>query len=58
MYRVSSGDPGKSYLRIGTIDDFHLHETKLRPRVEQFTKGRVEWLSEIDGLRQVDNSAF
>ncbi|KAJ6492341.1 Mss4-like protein [Mycena sanguinolenta] len=38
MYRVSSGSPGKSILRVGTIDDFHLHETKLKPEVEQFTE--------------------
>src|SRR5450755_2583459 len=41
MYRVGSAFPGQSILRIGTVDDFHLHETKLRPRVEQFTKDRV-----------------
>lgn len=58
MYRVSSGSPGTSILRIGTIDDFHLHETKLRPRVEQFTKNRVGWLGGVDGVRQVEGSAY
>lgn len=58
MYRVSSGFPGKSILRIGTVDDFHLHETRLRPRVEQFTKERVDWLHGIEGIRQVEGSSF
>lgn len=58
MYRVSSGLPGRSIPRIGTIDDFHLHETKLKPRVEQFTKDRVGWLCGLDGVRQVEGSAY
>lgn len=58
MYRVSSGWPGKSILRIGTIDDFHLHETKLKPRVEQFTKHRVAWLGGVEGVKQVEGSAY
>jgi hypothetical protein len=33
MY-VGSAFPGQSTLRIGTVDDFHLHETKLRPQME------------------------
>lgn len=44
MYRVSSGYPGISVLRIGTVDDFHLHETKLRPQDEVFAESRVPWL--------------
>lgn len=58
MYRVSSGSPGQSILRIGTVDDLNLHETKLKPRVEQFTKDRVAWLHAIEGVRQVERSAF
>lgn len=58
MYRVSSGFPGKSILRIGTVDDFHLHETKLKPRVEQFVKDRVGWLGGAEGVKQVDGSYF
>lgn len=58
MYRVSSGLPGRSIPRIGTVDDFHLHETKLRPRVEQFTKDRVNWLCGLEGVRQVEGSAY
>jgi hypothetical protein len=54
MYRVSSGFPGKSILRIGTVDDFHLHETKLRPQVEVFTKDRVNWFSGVEGIKQCE----
>ncbi|KDN71234.1 hypothetical protein CSUB01_08444 [Colletotrichum sublineola] len=36
LYRVSSGRPGLSILRIGTVDDFRLAETKLKPQVEIF----------------------
>ncbi|KAJ7821366.1 Mss4-like protein [Mycena olivaceomarginata] len=49
MYRVSSGSPGMSILRIGTVDDFNLHETKLKPAVEQFIKTRVGWLHGVEG---------
>ncbi|KAM0799137.1 Mss4-like protein [Usnea florida] len=58
MYRVGSKFPGTSILRIGTVDDFSLHETKLRPRVEQFTKDRVGWLGGVEGARQVEGSAY
>ncbi|CZR63195.1 uncharacterized protein PAC_13091, partial [Phialocephala subalpina] len=40
MYRIGSGFPGVSILRIGTVDDFSLHETKLRPKQEWFGKQR------------------
>ncbi|KAI9690944.1 MAG: hypothetical protein M1822_008564 [Bathelium mastoideum] len=53
LYRVSTGWPGKKVMRIGTIDDFNLIETKLKPRVEQFTKDRVSWLHGADGVPQV-----
>jgi len=58
MYRISSGNPEQSITRIGTIDDFHLFETKLKPRVEQFTKSRVGWLRPVEGVRQVEGSAY
>lgn len=54
MYRVGSGFPGQSILRIGTVDDFNLHETKLKHRVEQFVKNRVGWLGGADGVKQVE----
>lgn len=58
MYRVSSGYPGKSILRIGTVDDFNLHETILKPRVEQYTKDRVNWLSGARGVEQRQNAFY
>ncbi|CAM1505914.1 Fc.00g115510.m01.CDS01 [Cosmosporella sp. VM-42] len=58
MYRVGSNFPGMSVLRIGTVDDFNLHESKLKPQVEQFTKDRVSWFSGTQGVKQVEGSAF
>ncbi|KAL9593327.1 MAG: hypothetical protein Q9219_007598 [cf. Caloplaca sp. 3 TL-2023] len=58
MYRVSSGFPRMSILRIGTVDDFNLQETKLKPQVEQFTKTRVAWLPGAEGVKQVKGSAI
>ncbi|KAE9403753.1 hypothetical protein BT96DRAFT_854449 [Gymnopus androsaceus JB14] len=52
MYRVSSRWPGLSVLRIGTVDDFHLHETKLKPTVEQFIEHRVGWFSGGVGVEE------
>jgi hypothetical protein len=51
MYRV--GKSGKRILRIGTVDDFHLHETKLKPKVEIFVKDRVGWLEPVEGMEQI-----
>ncbi|KAF2014297.1 hypothetical protein BU24DRAFT_423289 [Aaosphaeria arxii CBS 175.79] len=55
MYRVGELWPGKSILRIGTVDDFTLHETKLKPRVELFTKDRVQWFSGVEGAKKFDS---
>lgn len=52
MYRIGEAFPGQVFMRIGTVDDFNLHESKLRPQVEQFTEDRVEWAHPIDGVRQ------
>lgn len=54
MYRFGAAFPGKSILRIGTVDDFYLHETKLRPRIEQWTKYRMNWWSGMEGVKQVE----
>jgi hypothetical protein len=54
MYRRSSGFPGLSFCRIGTVDDFELHEGKLRPQAEQFVEGRVVWLKAVEGVKQVE----
>lgn len=58
MARVSSGFPGMSILRIGTVDDFRLHETKLKPRIEQFAKDRVAWCAAGDGVTQKDGNYY
>jgi hypothetical protein len=52
MYRVSSGFPDVRFMRIGTVDDFRLHETKLRPQKELFTKDRVSWFGGVEGAQQ------
>ncbi|KAI5917368.1 Mss4-like protein [Camillea tinctor] len=54
MYRVGAAFPGKSILRIGTVDDFNLHETKLRPQMELFTKDRVSWFSGVEGAKKFE----
>ena len=52
MYRVGEQFPGCSILRIGTVDDFQLHETKLKPQSEHFASNRVAWLKPVDGTIQ------
>ena len=56
MYRVGESWPGMSILRVGTVDDFALHETKLRPQYEQFTTDRVDWKVATEGVEQVKRS--
>ena len=58
MYRRGSGYPGMSLLRIGTVDDAHLAEGKLKPRLEQFVENRVGWASPAKGVRQVVGYAY
>ncbi|THX06375.1 hypothetical protein D6D13_06503 [Aureobasidium pullulans] len=52
MYRRSSGYPEMSLPRIGTVDDFELHETKLEPQLEVFCKNRVSWFNGVEGAKQ------
>lgn len=52
LYRVSSGYPGMSTLRIGTVDDFRLQEIKLRPQVEYYVKKRVDWFTGVEGSKK------
>lgn len=56
MYRRSTRFPGASILRIGTVDDYNLHETKLKPKFESFVKSRVSWFTGVDGAEQHMNS--
>lgn len=59
MYARSTGFPGGgSVLRTGTVDDFSLHDTKLKPRVEQFCKDRVSWLKGGEGIQQEQGNFF
>lgn len=58
MYRTSTGFPDVSILRIGTVDDFNLHETKLKPTVEQFVECRVGWDQACEGAKQSVGSSF
>jgi len=48
MYRVGSRWPGMSILRIGSVDDFTLHETILKPQIEFYTDTRAKWLHDVD----------
>lgn len=54
MYRISSGFPGLLVTRIGTVDDYNLHETVLKPRLEQYTKDRVGWFKGAEGAVQFE----
>ncbi|CAA9960708.1 GFA domain containing protein [Pyrenophora teres f. maculata] len=58
MYRRSSGSPGLSIPRIGTIDDFTLHETKFKPRIESFAKDRCAWLQPPDVEEHVEGAYY
>lgn len=60
MYRVSTGFPGNSILRIGTVDDFSVQENQLKPRIEQFVKDRVSWCKggEGAGVKQIKGNYY
>ncbi|KAF1838950.1 hypothetical protein BDW02DRAFT_564549 [Decorospora gaudefroyi] len=49
MYRVGAAFPNCSILRLGTVDDFNLVETKLKPTRELFVKDRVSWFGGVEG---------
>jgi len=49
MYRRGDAYPGFSFCRLGTVDDFSLHDGKFAPGVDQFTKDRVSWLKPLEG---------
>ncbi|GIJ86807.1 hypothetical protein Asppvi_005703 [Aspergillus pseudoviridinutans] len=58
MYRTGELFPGQRILRTGTVDDFTLHETTLKPRAEIYTKDRVGWLCSAKGVGQVEGVAL
>lgn len=53
LYRVGSAWPGQYIMRIGTVDDFNLHDTVLKPTQELFVKDRVSWHHGLDGQEGV-----
>ncbi|KAJ9642200.1 uncharacterized protein PV06_03234 [Exophiala oligosperma] len=55
MYRKGDAYPDVSFLRIGSVDDFSLHETKLRPQLEYFVKDRASWVHGVDGAKKFDS---
>ncbi|KAH6977243.1 Mss4-like protein [Ilyonectria sp. MPI-CAGE-AT-0026] len=57
MYRRAGSYPGVSLLRIGTVDDFKLAETALRPTIEQYIKHRVGWLHDIENMAHTEGQA-
>jgi hypothetical protein len=52
MYRISSGFPGFTIMRLGQVDDFSLFDGALKPRLEQFVKDRVPWAHSAEGVQQ------
>ena len=52
MNRVSAGFPGANFLRIGTVDDFNLQATTLKPKTELFTDTRFSWVHGVEGAKQ------
>ncbi|KAI0391388.1 Mss4-like protein [Xylariaceae sp. FL0594] len=58
MYRVGEKFPGVKILRLGTVDDFVLAETKLRPRTEQYIEDRVAWFTGCEGASQKKGMAY
>lgn len=58
MNRVSAGFAGMNFLRIGTVDDFNLQATVLKPKTEQFIGTRFPWVHGVDGARQVKGFAY
>ena len=58
MYRVGANFPGMSILRVGSVDDFSLMETKLRPTMEQFASRRVGWKKPTEGAKQFEDDGL
>ncbi|KAI1812377.1 Mss4-like protein [Poronia punctata] len=58
LYRTSERFPGVKIARLGTVDDFNLAETKLRPRTEQYIEDRVSWFTGCDGAKQIKGQSY
>ncbi|KAK4984653.1 hypothetical protein LTR66_008417, partial [Elasticomyces elasticus] len=53
MYRIGEQHPGKVFMRTGTVDDFSLYGTKLKPIMEIFSKDRVRWLYDVERVAKL-----
>lgn len=58
MFRTGSAFKGIRIMRVGTVDDFKLQSTVLRPRIEQYTKDRLAWIHASDGSKEVEGSHY
>lgn len=58
LNRVSSGSPELNFVRVGAVDDLHLHDALLKPEVEQFIDSRVAWLEPVDGVTQAHGMEY
>lgn len=47
-----------SILRVGSVDDFTLQSTRLKPTMEQFTKDRVAWKKPTEGAKQFEEDGL
>ncbi|KAJ7792887.1 Mss4-like protein [Mycena olivaceomarginata] len=54
MCCCSSAFSELSVLHINTVDNFSLHNTKLKPMLEQFVERRMGWLHPVEGVEQVE----
>ncbi|KAJ9122859.1 hypothetical protein QFC24_003897 [Naganishia onofrii] len=53
MWRQGSSFPGTKFMRVGTVDDLHLHETVLRPQKEYFIENRPDWWHGVEHAKQI-----
>lgn len=56
MFRKSELSPGITLMCGGTVDDFSLAETKLKPQKEIYTETRVNWMHPLEGVKQFPRS--
>ncbi|KAL4786890.1 Mss4-like protein [Aspergillus varians] len=55
---IGTGNTMTNYSARRTVDDFHLHESKLKPKIEQFVEDRVAWLHAAEGVAQVQGFPY
>jgi hypothetical protein len=54
MWRQGAAFPGTKFMRVGTVDDLHLHETVLRPKKEYFVENRPNWWHGVANAKQIE----